>query len=384
MDKRKESLSERILAKARQDASSVSKTGQSRRTARQYSSRPELNDRIRRRISAHRRRKTNILLGIFLPLGIIVLGLLLFLMFRPMETASGGKTTAYHVMMRAITSDPLPTYFDHQRDIYALFVGLDHDPPHRSDTVMLAHIDLNTLQSRVLSVPRDLRVQMPSGGWDKLAHAYVYGRQRDNDGVAWVKQSVEGLLGIEATYYFVIKFDGFVKLVDSVGGVNIDVKKALKYRDRAQDLVIDIPAGEQHMDGEQLLKYVRFRHDALGDIGRMQRQQNAIHALIAALKRGRSYTRIPAIIGAMSDTFETNLRLDQIAALARAVPDIQDDYIQSMTLFSDSTTIDGISYQVTDSKSVAEALAFLEDLSPPVETETADEESKDTEAAGNP
>lgn len=384
MEKRKESVSERILARTRQDASSVSRTGKAKRSARQYSSRPELDDRIRRRVSAHRRRKTNTLLTIFLPLGIIVLGVLLFMMFRPLATASGGRTTAYDVMVRAITISRLPAYFDHQRDIYALFVGLDHDPPHRSDTVMLAHIDLNTLQSRVLSVPRDLRVRLPSGDWDKLAHAYVYGHQREDDGVEWVKDSVEELLGIDATYYFVIKFDGFVKLIDAIGGVDINVEKALKYRDRAQDLVIDIPAGEQHMDGEQLLKYVRFRHDALGDIGRMQRQQNAIHALIAALKRGRSYTRIPALIGAMSDAFETNLRLDQIAALARTVPDIQDDYIQSMTLFSESTMIDGVSYQVTDSESVTEALAFLENLAPLVETESLNEESNDTEAVENP
>ena len=62
---------------------------------------------------------------------------------------------------------------------------------------------LKTLQSRVLSVPRDLRVKLPNGSWDKLAHSYVYGRQRENDGVEWVRESVHGLLGINPTYYFV-------------------------------------------------------------------------------------------------------------------------------------------------------------------------------------
>jgi len=384
VEKRKESLSERILAKARRDALSVSKAGKANRTTRQYSSRPELDDRIRRRVSDHRRRKTSLLLAVFLPLGILVLTLLLYLMFRPIETASGGRTTLAHVLQRAMTSSPLPSYFDGNEDIYVLFVGLDHDPPHRSDTVMIAHVDLKTLQSRVLSVPRDLRVKLPNGSWDKLAHSYVYGRQRENDGVEWVRESVHGLLGINPTYYFVIKFDGFVKLVDAIGGVDIEVEKALSYRDRAQGLVIDIPAGPQHMDGEQLLKYVRFRHDLLGDIGRMQRQQKAMHAIIRALKRGRAYSRIPAIVGAMSDAFESNLRIDQITALARTVPDIQDEFIQSKTLFSDSTMIDGVSYQVTDDKSVTEAVKFLEDLSPPAATESENGESNGTEAALNP
>jgi len=315
-----------------------------------------------------------VLLAIFLPLGILVTALLVWL-FWPLYTATGVSTSRAGILAGTLGPlRPLTSYFHGEDSIHVLFTGLDKDPPHRSDTVMVGHLDLRTLQMRVLSVPRDLRVELPDGSRDKLAHAYVYGHQREGDGSQWVRESVARELGIDIPYFVTINFDGFVELVDALGGVDLEVEKALKYRDRAQDLVIDIPAGPQHMDGETLLKYVRFRHDATGDIGRMERQQKAIHAVLAALKERGMWRSAVAMLPATRDAFETNLTLDQLTALARQVPRIKDSFIRTMTLPSESTMFDGVSYQVTTSEWLAEGVGFLEDLSPRAEAPRGTEE----------
>lgn len=336
------------------------------------------NEALRKRVNEHRRRQSA---SFFIVLGIGII--LVALLWWPITTQSNRQTNAFSIFTGAISANrPLPAYFGGSQDTSILVVGLDLEPPHRSDTVMVMHLGLDTLQARVVSVPRDLRVELPTGGHDKLAHAYPFGEQHDGQGLEWVKQSVEKLLGVQVPYYVQINFDGFVQLVDDLGGVDIYVERALKYRDRAQDLVIDIQPGYQHMDGETLLKYVRFRHDALGDIGRMERQQNAILAVLAALKQGDTYRRLPAVVTSLRDTFVTNLTWDQIAALSRQVPKINDENIRSMTVPSDCTMMHGVSYQVASDDQVGSAVAFMQDLSPYVETSEPLEESNNT-AEGN-
>ncbi len=371
-------LSEKMLAKARNKR----KPADAHRGPRKPGSQPsrwQMDQAVKKRVAAHRRRQTSMLLAIFLPAGIVVLALLIWL-FWPVHTATGVPTSRAKIIANTITPGrSLPPYFHGADSIHVLFVGLDRDPPHRSDTVMVANLDLRSLQTRVLSVPRDMRVRLPEGSYDKLAHAYVYGEQRDGAGVEWVESSLDDLLGVEIPYYILINFDGFVKLVDALGGVNIDVEKPLKYVDHAQDLVIDIPAGLQHMDGEMLLKYVRFRHDAMGDIGRMQRQQKAMRAVLSTLKKRGAYRRLPSVLAALSETFETNFTLDQLTALARRVPDVEDEFIQTATVYSEEERFNGVSYQVATREWLQESLEFLENLIPRIETESAPGESNSEE-----
>ncbi len=373
-------LSEKILAKARRKRK-PSDTPRGPRKPASQPSRWQMEQAVKRRVTAFRRRQKTTLLLIFVPAGILVFALLTWL-FWPVYTATGVQTSRAEIIAKTITPGrALPPYFHGADNIHVLFVGLDRDPPHRSDTVMVANLDLRTLQARVISVPRDLRVRLPEGSYDKLAHAYVYGQQHDGAGVEWVESSLRDLLGVEIPYYVLINFDGFVNLVDALGGVDIDVEKPLKYVDHAQDLVIDIPAGRQHMDGETLLKYVRFRHDAMGDIGRMQRQQKAMRAVLNALKKQGAYRRLPSVLSALSETFETNLTLDQLTALARRVPDVEDGFIQTATVYSEEERFNGVSYQVATGEWLQEAVEFLENLIPRIEAEDAPEESNSEDPA---
>ncbi len=144
----------------------------------------------------------------------------------------------------------------------------DVEGSRRSDTVLFATIDIDDKNMRILSLPRDTRVQIPGHGVQKLNHAFAYG------GPDLLKATVEKYLGQPILYYVIIDYVSFPAVVDILGGVEIDVQKRMRYVDRAGKLDINIQPGLQVMDGKTALHYVRFRMDALGDIGRYTGSSN--------------------------------------------------------------------------------------------------------------
>ncbi|HQO84059.1 MAG TPA: LCP family protein, partial [Synergistales bacterium] len=128
--------------------------------------------------------------------------------------------------------------------INLLLVGLDEVPGediNRSDSIAFVSIDIDDKVVRMLSIPRDTRVQIPDRGWQKLNHAYAYG------GVDLLKTTLVNYLGVPIPYHIIVNLDSFPELVDLIGGVTINVPKRLRYTDKAGGVHIDIPAGEQHM-----------------------------------------------------------------------------------------------------------------------------------------
>lgn len=266
----------------------------------------------------------------------------------------------------------LPKMFNEQKDLYILLVGLDEEPPHRSDSVLVAHIDLVSYETRLLSIPRDLRVSMHSKNGhevkDKLAHSYVYG------GIDDVKYAVSQLLGVPVDYYIVIKIEGMIQFIDELGGVEIDVEKNMHYRDRAQNLDIDLRKGRQVLNGDDAVDYGRFRKDVEGDNGRMHRQQILIKAILVELRKPINLLRIDRLIEDLFKTVETNIELVQFMALKDVAKEFTPEKIQSMTLFTDSTEDDGISYQFVKDEDMIAAQTFLDNLLPaPPPGETSDE-----------
>ncbi|MBQ0055756.1 MAG: LCP family protein, partial [Synergistaceae bacterium] len=150
----------------------------------------------------------------------------------------------------------------------------DVEGSKRSDTILFVTVELDDKCVKVLALPRDTRVEIPGHGTHKLNSSFAYG------GVELLKTTVENYLKEPILYYVVVNYDNFPKLVDAFGGVDIDVKKRMRYVDRAGHLDINFQPGMQHMDGKNALLYVRFRKDAQGDIGRVQRQQQFIKALL--------------------------------------------------------------------------------------------------------
>ncbi|MFQ5811385.1 MAG: LCP family protein, partial [Armatimonadota bacterium] len=133
-----------------------------------------------------------------------------------------------------------------------LILGVDKrkDDAGRSDTLMLATLNPTTKQGVVLSFPRDMWVQIPGHGHDKICHAYNRG------GVELSRDTLEQLLGVQIDHYARLDFAGFKDIVDRLGGVDIDVEKRMHYEDRRGNLYIHLDPGLQHLNGERAMGYV--------------------------------------------------------------------------------------------------------------------------------
>lgn len=195
-----------------------------------------------------------------------------------------------------------------------LVMGADERPgdPGRADTIMLLSWNPSANQVGVLSLPRDLWVQIPNHGYDKLNHSFAYGGEK------LVVSTVQRLLGLTIDHYVVVNFRGFGRIVDSLGGVEINVEKRLYYEDPYDadgGLVIDLHPGLQQLDGTRALHYARFRMDEEGDIGRMKRQQTLLKALAAEAMRPSNVGRLPALIRGLFDAVRTDLSVTEVVRL---------------------------------------------------------------------
>jgi len=190
--------------------------------------------------------------------------------------------------------------------------GQSKNEPPRSDSLMLASFDPVTKKASLFSILRDTYVKIPEHGSDRINSALALG------GPNLSMKTVSDLLGIPVQYYVYVDFEGFIALIDKVGGIDFEVEKNMKYSDSADDHVydIDLKKGEQHLDGKTALQYVRFRHDAMSDFSRTERQRNFLKAVATKLQTTTSLIKLPDIIESISPYIETNLSANDILKLA--------------------------------------------------------------------
>ena len=191
------------------------------------------------------------------------------------------------------------------KTINFLLLGVDERSGDvgRSDTIMMLSANLATKRIGLVSVPRDSRVDMIKYGSTKVNHAYAYG------GITLAKQTIEKLLNVKADHYFVINFSAFKKIIDLLGGVDLDVEKDMYYRDDydgENGLIIDLQKGQQHLDAEKAIEYVRYR-DEEGDIGRVKRQQKFLNAVLAKFTSPSTILKIPSIIKEVRNSIQTDM-----------------------------------------------------------------------------
>ena len=232
--------------------------------------------------------------------------------------------------------------YDPSRKIWAKVQVPDETSPARSDTMLIVSLDKNRRVIHMVSLPRDARVRMPKNKFGvrraKLNAAHAYG------GPEMLVKTLHDELGITIHHYAVIRFEGFKKLIDEVGGVDVDVIGALKrdgtrgrlkYDDNWGNLHIDLQPGKQTLNGEQAHNYVRFRMDLEGDPGRIKRQQQVMRALAKQLTQ-QDVWKIPTLIQEIQKQFKTDegFSLAQIASAAGFAKGIGDaSKIQPLTLF---------------------------------------------------
>ncbi len=219
-----------------------------------------------------------------------------------------------------------------------LVLGVDRRPdeqdiPVRSDGIMLIGLDPISNTISVLSIPRDLYVPIPGLeergiSQSRINTACFYGDYYHLGGCGELaKGTVAYNFGVPVHRYILLDFNGFKRIIDLVGGIDVDVPRTIVDNAyptddyRTERLVI--PAGRLHMDGELALKYVRTRH-ADSDFGRLKRQQQVLMALRAKVLSLQALPQIPEILRTLGDSVQTDLTIPEmlaIAQFARGVPE---------------------------------------------------------------
>lgn len=196
-----------------------------------------------------------------------------------------------------------------------LILGLDRRPntddKGRTDAIILAIVNDQSHEITLLSIPRDTYVEIAGKGYkDKINHAYQYGLET-------AIATVENFTEIQIDNYVLFTFDGFIKSIDAMGGVTVEVDKGIAYNS-IMDLGIDnkLVEGEMLLDGEQALYFSRFRYDNQGDYGRNERQQQVLRAVLDQSKSLFSPAKLNEVLNILGDDVRTDLDPTNILDLA--------------------------------------------------------------------
>ncbi|MGC1248939.1 MAG: LCP family protein, partial [Spirulinaceae cyanobacterium] len=154
--------------------------------------------------------------------------------------------------------------------------------------------------------------------------------------------------GVEIDRYIRVNVQGVEKLIDALGGVTVYVPKDMKYQDDSQHLYINLKKGKQHLDGEEAMQFLRFRYDEYGDIGRVQRQQTLMRAIVEQSLNPGVIVRVPKIIEVIKSHIDTNLSVEELVALTGFASQTDRSKVQMMMLPGEfnGTGREGVSYWI--------------------------------------
>ncbi|AWN22014.1 hypothetical protein DKM44_01165 [Deinococcus irradiatisoli] len=175
-----------------------------------------------------------------------------------------------------------------------------------TDTIVLAQLKAGG-QVELLSIPRDTWVNIPGYGGSKINAANRRG------GPEALVSTVQNLLGLPVDGYALLSLNALRDLTNASGGVNLNVPERMKYDDNAGHLHVDLQPGMQHLSGAQVEGFLRFRHDNLGDIGRVSRQQLYLQALGHKLTSPLNWWRVPSVVSALDRNTKSNLDRDVVS-----------------------------------------------------------------------
>ena len=242
-----------------------------------------------------------------------------------------------------------------------LFLGVDaSENPNdlwsgtRTDTIILINIDPKNKSVNAISIPRDSKVYLPrNNGVNKINAAHAIG------GIEMTKRTIEDTLGVHIDKYIMVHDEAVKEIVDAMGGLDIYIEKPMHYNDYSGKLHINFSKGEQHIDGQQAVEYLRFRHDALGDIGRTQRQQWLLRSILTKLKHPSTITKIPDIISVAKKYVKTDMSFYEMSQYAALAKHIDMEKIEIATLPGAPNQKGYISYWILDPEKTQEVINRL-------------------------
>jgi LCP family protein required for cell wall assembly len=242
--------------------------------------------------------------------------------------------------------------------------------PARSDTLILVRIDPKAKSAGMISIPRDLWVDIPGFGQGKINTAYTYGELNkarvEGGGPGLAKRTVEQVIGLKVDFYGRVDFHGLEQIIDTLGGIVVDVERPIKDDEYPTENYgverLYVPAGLQYMDGHMALRYARSRHSD-NDFGRMRRQQRVLFAIRQRALQLNMLPRAPALVGQARDMINTDLSLDQLVRLAKLAQQIDSEHVHSLLIDANYVREvilrDGADVLVPDKDRVRRAVASL-------------------------
>ncbi|ENK1242949.1 LCP family protein [Clostridium sp. FAM 1755] len=220
--------------------------------------------------------------------------------------------------------------------------------PKRTDTMLVVNYNPKTKEISIVSVPRDTRVTM-NGKKIKINSAHAV------NGVNGSIEAVENLLGIEINNYAKVDYEGFRKVIDAIGGVEMDITRNMNYDDPSQNLHIHFQKGTTvHLDGKKAEEFFRWRKNnngtglADGDLGRIENQHKFISKVIEKVKSPSIIPKIPNILSTIPDYIETDMAPEEIIKYGYAVTKGDKSNINMITLKGEAKYIGNVSYFIYD------------------------------------
>lgn len=296
---------------------------------------------------------------------VLALGLSLYLAFGLV----GGTTRALRGWVSppssAAQSGPTPQGWSGEGRVTILLMGLDYrqdspdEGPARTDSMILVSLDPVGMTAGILSIPRDLWVNIPGFGFDKINKAYFDAEayRLPGGGPALAMQTVQDFLGIPVNYYAVVDFYSFTTMIDDIGGIDVNVPEStLRIHPIGPGNTVKLHKGLNHLDGATSLAYARDRDTPGGDFDRARRQQQVIYAIrdkVLSLNMLPTLAAsAPKLYRAAANGLRTNLTLDQIIALARTAKGIPSQNITNGIIGPDQlqsiTSINGLDVLIPD------------------------------------
>jgi LCP family protein required for cell wall assembly len=253
---------------------------------------------------------------------------------------------------------PIPQYWDGETRVNVLFLGVDsrdwlsNQGPPLADTIILATYDPQSQTVGMLSIPRDLWAELPGLGYHKINQSFQMGEATNyaGGGPGMAVDTVEKLLAIPIHFYVLVDFEAFVRLIDEIGGVKIDIPEEITIDPLGDNNIKVLKPGVQTLPGELALAYARNRDTTGGDFDRAERQQQVI---MGVRDRVSDFGTLPTLISKspilyqeLSERVQTNLNIKQIFELAWDIQQIPDERIRRYVLGPDqvipSTSYEGL------------------------------------------
>ncbi len=229
----------------------------------------------------------------------------------------------------------------------------------RSDIMMLVSIDPQKSQVAVISIPRDSRVSIANGhGTDKINAAHALG------GPQLAMETVRQTLNVPVDRYLVMDEEGFRRFLEELGPIDVLIEKKMNYADHSAALAINLEPGLKSLDARQAEGYIRFRHDARGDIGRIERQQWFARQIAYKFAEPQVIIKLPQLLKIASDCVITDLSVDEMVKLVGFACHLNPQRIEMATLPGKPAMIHGISYWLPELEAAAPLLSKLVNKDP--------------------